>query len=60
MVDQQSVPYPAESLKKTPDERRTEKMPGREKIPFGLRPSFLLASMEQHPGPDSKRKIVMS
>lgn len=60
VVDQPSNPDPAESLKKTPDERRTEKMPGREKVPFGLRPSVLPASMEQHTDPDSERKIVVS
>ena len=40
------IPDPAESLKKTPDERRTEELPGREKVPFRLRPPFLLAPME--------------
>jgi hypothetical protein len=46
VVDQQSNLDPPESLKKTPDERRTEKLPGREDLSFGLWPPFLSSPME--------------
>lgn len=60
VLDLQQHPDPAGSLKKTPDEWRTEKLPGREDFPLGLRPSVHPSPMEQHTDPDSKRKFVLS